>query len=320
MSTTVYPYLPAEKLREAEEESTVNELSWLLDSLEETLLALKDGLEECEVLLSPLNSGSTLVLSSRRSESIKGHVTRIGNKIVKGTLGLRLHTHEPLSLSISPRHLGVESSNITDTNTNGLSLHSLDTLRSLLSQALHCVDSVRFASPRVPPVTAAVFLSSQLRVLDSLFLESLCILKGTSFNSPTSATPASLPYPSPAWDVEPIDPTVFAPELPSTLALNFSINDCSLLLIIRVLEPLTYQPSLGARFLTGIGAQRRLEHDELDQEFMYRGKKVRVKEKCCVESSADPSLLSCAAKLEALKRTVLRAREALRILLGRDKD
>lgn len=48
------------------------------------MAALKEGLEECVKLLAPVEPGSTLVLSSLRSESVKGYVTRIGTKIVKG--------------------------------------------------------------------------------------------------------------------------------------------------------------------------------------------------------------------------------------------
>ena len=46
--------------------------------------SLKSGLEECYALLAPIEPGSTLVISSLRSESIKGHVTRVGTRIVKG--------------------------------------------------------------------------------------------------------------------------------------------------------------------------------------------------------------------------------------------
>jgi len=60
------------------------ELSWLLESLQETLVSLKSGLEECYALLAPIEPGSTLVMSSPRSESVKGHVTRVGTRIVKG--------------------------------------------------------------------------------------------------------------------------------------------------------------------------------------------------------------------------------------------
>lgn len=62
------------------------ELSWLLDSLQETLVSLKSGLEECYALLAPIEPGSTLVMSSSRSESVKGHVTRVGTQIVKGVV------------------------------------------------------------------------------------------------------------------------------------------------------------------------------------------------------------------------------------------
>jgi hypothetical protein len=70
------------------------------------------------------------------------------------------------------------------------------------------------------------------------------------------------------------------------------------------------------RFAFAIGAQRRLEHDEMDDVFMFKGEEVRVREKVRVEGSADPSLLSLGAKLGALERTVGAAREALGIVGG----
>ena len=76
------------------------------------------------------------------------------------------------------------------------------------------------------------------------------------------------------------------------------------------------QPNLGSRLAFAIGAQRRLEHDEMDDVFMYKGEQVRVREKIRVESSADPSLLSLWAKLGALERTVEAARVGLGILMG----
>jgi hypothetical protein len=51
-------------------------------------VSLKAGLEECYALLAPIEPGSTLVLSSPRSECIKGHVTRIGTRVVKGVCSL----------------------------------------------------------------------------------------------------------------------------------------------------------------------------------------------------------------------------------------
>ena len=59
------------------------ELEWLLNSLQETFASLKNGLEECKQLLAPTEHGSTLVVSSMRSENVKGFITRVGTRIVK---------------------------------------------------------------------------------------------------------------------------------------------------------------------------------------------------------------------------------------------
>jgi Rogdi leucine zipper containing protein len=103
MATWVYPPIPPDQLKIKEEESLVRraptsaelpcslltrsqarELQWLLESLQDSLISLKEGLEDCVALLAPKEPGSTLVLSSLRSESVKGFVTRVGTKIVKG--------------------------------------------------------------------------------------------------------------------------------------------------------------------------------------------------------------------------------------------
>lgn len=60
------------------------ELEWLLNELHETLQSLKSGLEDCYALLAPVDPGSTLVVSTPRNEIVKGHITRVGTRIVKG--------------------------------------------------------------------------------------------------------------------------------------------------------------------------------------------------------------------------------------------
>ena len=60
------------------------ELEWLLEELRETLTELKLGLEECYALFAPSDTGSTLVVSTPRNEVVKGHITRVGTRIVKG--------------------------------------------------------------------------------------------------------------------------------------------------------------------------------------------------------------------------------------------
>jgi hypothetical protein len=75
MRTTTFP-----RLTDLVQE---RELQWLLESLQESLASLKEGLEGCVALLAPKEPGSTLVLSSLRSESVKGYVTRVGSTLRK---------------------------------------------------------------------------------------------------------------------------------------------------------------------------------------------------------------------------------------------
>lgn len=122
MSTSVWPPIAPDLLKKEQDAALVckaclspflladelvtkaRELAWLLDSLQETLESLKSGLDDCYALLSPIEPGNTLVMSTPRSESIKGHVTRVGSRIAKGVrpdyISNRLSQIEPLGLII----------------------------------------------------------------------------------------------------------------------------------------------------------------------------------------------------------------------------
>jgi hypothetical protein len=84
MSAAIWPPIGDVQLADEQAASQARELEWLLVQLRETLQSLKAGLEECAALLAPSENGSTLVLSSVRSESLKGLITRIGTRITKG--------------------------------------------------------------------------------------------------------------------------------------------------------------------------------------------------------------------------------------------
>ena len=58
--------------------------------LAQPLLSTQDGLTECIALLDPQEGGSTLALSSTRSEALKGFVVRMGERVLKGELTIRL--------------------------------------------------------------------------------------------------------------------------------------------------------------------------------------------------------------------------------------
>ena len=71
------------------------ELDWIADETLELCRDLKHGLEDCYALLAPIDPGSTLLISTPRNEKVKGTLTRVGTRIVKG---VRL----PISSSLPP--------------------------------------------------------------------------------------------------------------------------------------------------------------------------------------------------------------------------
>ncbi|KAI1324577.1 hypothetical protein F5Y16DRAFT_302346 [Xylariaceae sp. FL0255] len=292
MSVEIWPPIAPEQLKIEEDATQARELTWLLNTLQETLLSLKYGLEECYALLAPIDPGSTLVLSTPRAELVKGHVTRVGARLVKGTIHTRLRTMAPVTLSINPSH--------------PLHLAPLATLNTLLTQA---VDVARLclaegvAASTKRDADAAAFLSSQLRLLAQVMAEASGILKGSE-SKPTpmsSARPGSsssmrgflrpgtasgehttLPTPPPPpppssalvsggdWTQSSASSTSFSPPLNPTVSFHVTIQDAALVLHLRALEPADAPVNLGIKFALAIGTARRLEHDEADKVFSYR--------------------------------------------------
>lgn len=205
-------------------------------------------------------------------------------------MNLRLRTHHPLGLALN--------------NDHPILLQPLVNLRNLLNQALDCIDITRWTGDR----HSATFISAQLRLLQSLVNEAYYILKG-----PTATTVDE------NWTTEPIDPSSFEPPLPSSLNLHLSVQDASIILVVRALEPADAVPDLKSRVAYAIGAQRRLEHDEQYKDFNYLGETVKVREKVRVES-ADPSLMAAMAKLGALDHSIAMSRNCLRMVMGEETE
>lgn len=65
-------------------ESKEAELKWITDETVTVCDYLKHGLEDCYALLAPIDPGSTLVMSTPRNEKVKGTITRVGTRVVKG--------------------------------------------------------------------------------------------------------------------------------------------------------------------------------------------------------------------------------------------
>ena len=318
MSTLVWPSISPKDLAKEEEATIARELEWLLTSLQDTLQSLKAGLEECAELLAPKEPGSTLVLSSLRSENLKGFITRVGTRVVKGDIQLRLQ-----SLAI-PRGQSSYRISISSQHTaSTIVLEQLTTARTLINACLDVVDATRWTGDS----QNANFINGQLRLLHDNIQEAKGALKGwTDRQKP--------------WHEDSVDESAFNPPLPSHLSLHFSISEAAVLLNVRTLEP-AYPASAGTntplsqsatpanpsysgfslreRLATALGAGRQVFHDEAHEVFMYRGQEVRVKDKVRVESQ-DPSLMAAMAKLGALERHIALSRRALDVVMGRPQE
>jgi hypothetical protein len=318
MSTLVWPPIAPEDLQKEEQETLARELAWLLQSLQDTLSSLKAGLEECSELLASKEPGSTLVLSSLRSENLKGFITRVGTRIVKGDVHLRLPSLP------SPRGQMSYKLSISNAPTAPtLVLEQLTTTRTLINACLDVVDATRWTGD----ATNANFISGQLRLLHENIQEAKSALKGwTEDQKP--------------WYEDPVDPAAFSPPLPSSISFHLSISEAAVLLNVRTLEaaypntgtntPLSFSQSgtgtpsysgfsLRERLVGALGGGRQAFHDEAHEVFVYKGQEVRVRDKVRVESQ-DPSLMAAMAKLGALERNVALSRRALDIVMGKDNE
>ncbi|KAK3707219.1 uroporphyrin-III C-methyltransferase [Vermiconidia calcicola] len=314
MSTLVWPPISHDELVKAEEDTINREIEWLLSSLQDTLQSLKAGLEECAELLAPKEPGSTLVLSSLRSENLKGFITRVGTRVVKGDVYLRLPSLPP------PKGQNAYKLSISTLPTAPtIVLEQLTTTRTLINACLDVVDATRWTGDS----KNANFISGQLRLLHDNIQEAKGALKGWTTGQK-------------AWHEDALTAETFNPLLPDHISFHLSVSEAAILLNVRTLEaaypgtgtstPLSTNSastsqqsysgfSLREKLVTALGGGRPAFHDEAHEVFMYKGQEVRVRDKVRVESQ-DPSLMSAMAKLGALERSVAVSRRALDVVMG----
>lgn len=265
------------------------------------------------------------------------------NALLKQTLHLRMRTMPPQTLAISPEH-PIHIAPLTSLHT--LLTQSIDLLGLTLSYTYPSSSSSpvsrqpQLHQPQTPTSSNATFIAAQLRLLSQSLSEASALLKGPQ---PLTASDAN-------WKTQSCSPAHFSPQPGSNLSIHWGIQDSSLILWLRALEPVHAPVNLGLKFALAIGTARRLEHDEADQVFNYtypeethldgsgsssnNGKssdgasggsngddkphaEVYVREKVRVES-ADPSLLSLSAKLGALGHTLSLARRNLAAVMGEE--
>ncbi|KAI1478249.1 RAVE subunit 2/Rogdi [Daldinia eschscholtzii] len=290
MSVEIWPPISPDELKIQEDATQARELTWLLTSLRSTLAQIKEGLEDCCALLTPADSaGSTLVLSTPRNETVKGHTTRVGARLVRGLVHLRLRTLPPQTLTLDP--------------SRPVRVPALAHLDSLLSRSLElCLALEDHQSQTVPPPSAP-YLASQLRLLALLIAEAAAIVKGPPqppARPSTSASTAShegesrrhqqyhqhhssseqqqqqqqqqqqKPPLDTSWTTNSVSLGHFTPPLSRNLSLYVTIQDACLVLYLRALEPADAPVNFGTKLALAIGTTRRLEHDEADRVFVYR--------------------------------------------------
>jgi hypothetical protein len=304
MSTAVWPPIDAAQLAREQTVSQQRELDWLLVQLKETLQSLKAGLEECAALLAPSESGSTLVLTSVRSESLKGLVTRVGTRIVKGNVKLRLASLPPPRGS-QTYDMAISSAPTAPT----LVVPQLTAVRTSINSCLDAIDVVSWGGD----ATQASFVAGQLQLLHDHILEARHALKGYS--------DVQLPW----WE-HPVDEHTFDPPLPASLSFHMFVFDAALCLELRTLEPKPDDDAAASftgfnfrdRLSSALGNNPKPLHDEADKVYKYKGQDVRVKEKIRVETQ-DPALISASAKLNALEHSLMLSRKALGIVMDSDE-
>ncbi|KAI1140903.1 RAVE subunit 2/Rogdi [Hypoxylon sp. FL0543] len=352
-----HPFLPEKPTRKAlsssssQHDAQARELTWLLTSLRDTLAQLKRGLEDCCALLSPPDAaGSTLALTTPRNETVKGHTTRVGTRLVRGLVHLKLRTLPPQTLALDP--------------ARPVRVAALVRLDALLSRSVGlCLALEEHAQQQHAPPSAP-HLAAQLRLLAQYISEASALVKGpprpASPNPGRPTTSSSVASsrsrdqelsaqhqqqqqpPDTTWTTSSVSLGHFTPPLSRNLSLYLTIQDACLVLYLRALEPADAPVNFGTKLALAIGTTRRLEHDEADRIFTYRcddeshiegepesgsvnsGKKekeveVYVREKVRVES-ADPSLLSLSAKLIALGKTLGLARRNLAAVMGEEME
>ncbi|KAL7274328.1 hypothetical protein RUND412_002773 [Rhizina undulata] len=294
MLTTVHPPIPEEDLIREEKASARRELEWLLHSLKETISTLRSGLEECLALTQPFEPGSTLALSTPRSEALKGYITRIGNRIVKGdmyvkTYGLPYNRgHQAYKISFSSGAHGAGGCLVLDqmTDVQRFIEHCLEILG--MTQGQELVDA-----------TDAQMVMEKMTLLQANIRAGIAALRSTPPHT-------MFPYRS-------VDPNVFDPTLPPNVTLDLYISEAALVVELRTLEPVEESGKSGFSLIGGIAAAvgwsgTRGEHDEV---VTFNAREVRVRERITVESQ-DPSLMALWAKLGGLEHALGLAIESLR--------
>ncbi|ROT41027.1 hypothetical protein SODALDRAFT_330744 [Sodiomyces alkalinus F11] len=224
------------------------EIAWILEDTREVIHNLKNGLDECYALLAPIDPGVTLAVSSQHDEKVKGVMTRLGTRIVKARIALRLQTLPHQTLSLDPAH--------------PIHVPALEAIQTYLNESINLLSlSLDHPSPSPRP------LADHLRVLSTTLASASFLLGGPN-------DPMLLAHPKPRPDIDPIifsswlsescPPVHFRPALPPSLSVHLALDNRALVLALRALAPADAPVNLGTKLGLALGVVRPLEHDEMN--------------------------------------------------------
>lgn len=243
------------------------------------------------------------------------------------TIHLQLRTLPTQTLTLDPSH--------------PVHIAALETIHTHLTECLDLLSLTSTPSPSTNPTQ----LAAQLRILAASLSESYSLLKGPPLNEA-----------DPGWQTDSCPPVHFTPALGPSISVHLGLQESSLVLWLRALEPVDAPVHLGTKLGLALGTVRRLEHDEMDRPFRFtystvtdggskhkhgaahpksiggspsglgtpsnngEATEVFVREKVRVESLPDPNLMSLSSKLIALGNTLASARRNLAAVMGEEVD
>lgn len=263
-------------------DSQQKELIWLINDLKEEILdSVMTGLEECQERLCQRHSGFKLVMSTPKSDTLIGIVTRYGTELTECDLTVRLSTvnkGQPFLLRFK----------------SGRSFPLVQT-----------VDALNLLSETVEVLEDAIHRAAKSR--GKLLLErlgmALSVVQETL--SRLQEPPSSSVYPLHVTD------GLLFQDLPSGLTVDFYIKDSSVLTDIRSIRD-TEGVSNPLEALTSVfGGTKK----KASKTVFYNKTAVCELERVTV-ASQDPNLISLASKLVSVEKQLGTMKRKLELCLG----
>lgn len=239
--------------------------------------SVTEGLIECKERLCAPFSGFKLVMSSGRSEALKGIVVRVGTSLIDCDLKLKIS-----SISAPVTDIGL---------SNVYPLSQVVDAVNYIDEAVESVRRSRYAN-------AEIVLAMITRLLALVRSASNCLKQPTS----------TMKFP---FREQP-DPALFSPKLPPGLVVDFYLEDSSIVTDVRYLTDVTDEEvDKQTGFFSSIGLKSKKEH--LSNSIDYNGRQVLEVERVRVESQ-DPNLISATAKLKALENHIVNLKRRIELL------